>query len=228
MIRRKQQAKQVIFSHLLSWFLRGFFQLLYHQLAWIYDFIAWIVSLGQWQDWIQAGIPYLDLDSTLVVEIGFGPGHLQSALIKKGVCTFGIDQSPQMCRQASRRLCKQQLRSNLVNARSQQLPFPSNSIPQILSTFPSEYISDPLSLQELLRVLSPGGKVVIILFAWITGKNILERFMAWLFHVTGETPAWNEQYLDPIRDIGFLVHTEVATLPRSNLMLVHLQKPVES
>jgi len=228
MIPRKQPDKQGIIPHLLTWFLRWFFHLLYHQLAWIYDLVAWVVSLGQWQNWIRAGIPYLYQDSPMVVEIGFGPGHLQSALIQKGFRTIGLDQSAQMCRQASRRLRKLHLQSNLVNARSQQLPFPSDSMPQIVSTFPSEYINDPHALQELFRVLSPGGTIIVILFAWITGKNILERAMAWLFRVTGETPAWNEQYLDPIRSMGFLAHSEMTTLPRSKLLIIRLQKPVTS
>ncbi len=224
---QNQQAEQGIIPRLLTWFLRWFFHLLYHQLAWIYDYVAWVVSLGQWQNWIRAGIPYLDLDQPMILEVGFGPGHLQVALFQDGFHAFGLDKSQQMCRQASRRLRKLHLQSNLVNASSQQLPFPTDSIPQIISTFPSEYINDPQSLQELLRVLSPGGRIIVILFAWITGKNILERIMGWLFRVTGETPAWNDHFLDPILEIGFLAHTEITTLPRSKLMLIHLQKPVD-
>jgi hypothetical protein len=30
------------------------FNLLYHQLAWIYDFAAWLVSAGRWNDWIRS------------------------------------------------------------------------------------------------------------------------------------------------------------------------------
>jgi ubiquinone/menaquinone biosynthesis C-methylase UbiE len=225
MLPPNPQAKPGIIYRLLTWFLRWFFQLLYHQLAWTYDFIAWTVSLGQWKHWIQAVIPYLN--NPMLLEIGHGPGHLQAALIQEGFHTIGLDQSPQMCRRASRRLRKIHLRSNLVNARSQQIPFPSDSIPQIVSTFPSEYINDPQSLQELYRVLTPGGSMIILLFAWITGKNILERSMAWLFRVTGETPAWNDQFLVPARGIGFLAYSEITTLPRSRLLLIRLQKPVD-
>lgn len=220
---RKPQLKPGNVSRLLIWFLRRFFQLLYHQLAWTYDFVAWTVSLGQWKGWIRTVIP--DLNGTMILEVGHGPGHLQASLIQTGFLTIGLDQSPQMCRQASRRLRSLHLPSILVNARSQQLPLPSDSIPQIVSTFPSEYITDPQSLHEMYRVLTPNGTIIILLFAWITGKNILERTMAWLFRVTGEAPTWNDQFLDPARDIGFLARSEIKTLLRSKLLLIHLKKP---
>ena len=35
------------------------FRLLYHELAWSYDLVAWLVSCGQWQNWGRAALPYL-------------------------------------------------------------------------------------------------------------------------------------------------------------------------
>jgi len=78
-----------------------FFNLLYHPFAWTYDLVAAIVSLGRWQDWLMQAMPYL---SGRVLEIGFGPGHLQVALNEAGMQAFGLDESRQMGRQARRRL----------------------------------------------------------------------------------------------------------------------------
>ena len=80
--------------------LNTFFHLLYHQFAWTYDWVAAIVSLGRWKDWISATLPYLD--GPLVLEIGHGPGHLQVALQAKGIQAVGLDASAQMGRQADR------------------------------------------------------------------------------------------------------------------------------
>ena len=54
--------------------LRPVYYLLYHHFAWTYDLVADIVSLGQWKDWVRTALPYLD---GCVLELGYGPGHLQ-------------------------------------------------------------------------------------------------------------------------------------------------------
>ena len=74
------------------------FQLLYHEFAFTYDAVAWLVSLGQWQAW---GRTALDRVRGLrVLEIGHGPGHLLIALARSGRRPIGIDLSPQMIRLA--------------------------------------------------------------------------------------------------------------------------------
>jgi ubiquinone/menaquinone biosynthesis C-methylase UbiE len=218
------KPEQGFFFRLLAWFLRRFFQLLYHQFAWAYDLVAWTVSLGQWNTWIRSAIPYLH--SSLVLELGHGPGHLQVAFNQAGVHSIGIDLSKQMNRQACHRMRKMHIQPNLIYARTQQLPLPSETIPQIVATFPSEYISDPRSLNEMHRVLVPGGSVIILLFAWITGQKAQERFAAWLFRVTGESPIWEDAFLNPARVVGFVAHSEFILLPRSKLLLLHLQKSI--
>ena len=62
---------------LIQILLQPIFHLLYHQFAWTYDFVAAFVSLGRWQDWVDAVVPFM---SGRVLEIGFGPGHLQELL----------------------------------------------------------------------------------------------------------------------------------------------------
>ncbi len=216
------KPEQGFFFRLLARFLRRFFQLLYHQFAWSYDLIAWTVSLGQWHTWVRSAIPYLR--SSLILELGHGPGHLQVDLNQAGIHSIGIDLSKQMNRQAYHRMRKMHIQPNLIYAMSQQLPLPSGTIPQIVATFPSEYISDPRSLNEMHKVLIPGGSAIILLFAWITGQKTIERFAAELFRVTGESPVWNDAFLNPARVVGFVAHSEFISLPRSKLLLIHLQK----
>ena len=55
-----------------------FFHLLYHQLAWAYDAVSAAVSLGRWQDWGAAALPFVNGAS--VLELGHGPGHLLSLI----------------------------------------------------------------------------------------------------------------------------------------------------
>ena len=46
-------------NQLLFAFLRLFFKLLYHQLAWSYDGVAWVVSLGAWRKWVESTLAFL-------------------------------------------------------------------------------------------------------------------------------------------------------------------------
>ena len=35
------------------------YELLYHPLAWSYDWVAALVSAGKWRDWVLTSLPYL-------------------------------------------------------------------------------------------------------------------------------------------------------------------------
>jgi SAM-dependent methyltransferase len=166
--------------------LRSLFHLLYHPFAWTYDLVAAVVSLGRWKDWVYATLPYLE---GRVLEIGYGPGHLQVAWQGGGGTIFGLDESPQMAQQARRRLLRAGSTCNLSRGLAQHLPFPAGAFESVVATFPSEYIFDPQTLREIRRVLRPGGKLLILLNAWITGKSLPERLAAGAFALTGQAGA---------------------------------------
>jgi len=180
--------------------LRFFFSLLYHQFAFTYDLVAATVSLGRWKDWVLSVIPFLQGDR--VLEIGHGPGHLQRALLDRNLLAIGIDESAQMGRLAKHNLTRffplktsipnEQLhaytQSCLTRGIAQYLPFPNESFDSLVATFPSEYIFDPQTLIEAQRVLTGNGRLIILPGATIMGRGILDRAMALLFRITGETP----------------------------------------
>lgn len=166
-------------------FLRFFFHHLYHNLAWMYDFVAWTVSIGRWRNWGRATLPHLS--GKRILELGFGPGHLQSSLTAAGFQTSGLDESPQMCRQASRNLRKNGFLPALTRGHAQSLPFQDEAFDSIVATFPSEYIFAPQTLAEAERVLKPGGRLVVALSALPGGANLFERVAAWLFRFTGQS-----------------------------------------
>ena len=180
--------------------LRFFFRLLYHQFAFTYDLVAATVSLGRWKDWVLSVIPFLQGDR--VLEIGHGPGHLQRALLEKGLAPVGIDESAQMGRLAGRNLTRflgsktrnpadeipAHAQVRLTRGIAQHLPFPDESFDTLVATFPSEYIFDPKMLVEAQRVLTGNGRLVILPGATIMGHGVLDRAMALLFRITGETP----------------------------------------
>jgi len=194
-------------------------------MAWTYDWVAAGVSLGMWNDWVRCVLPYLEAGS--ILELGHGPGLLQAELLRRGNHTVGLDASPQMSRQAARRLRKQGYQPSLVCGLAQSLPFVSESFQKIVATFPSEYIVDPLTLYEMKRVLEPGGQAIILALAWITGKKWLERAVTALFRITGQAPEWEDRFLEPVRNAGFQAHIDWIELKSSRLVIIMAQKDAD-
>jgi ubiquinone/menaquinone biosynthesis C-methylase UbiE len=206
-------------------FLSLFFDLLYHSFAWTYDCVAAVVSLGNWPRWVECALPHV---SGRTLEIGFGPGHLQVSLARKGLSAYGLDESRQMVRQAGHRLSREGLPKRLVRGRAERLPFPKARFDSVVATFPSEYIFSPLSLAEIRRVLVPGGRLVVIPSAWITGSRPLERLAAGLFRITGQSPRIVAELPEAVKKrfetAGFLVRSELVELKNSRVLVVLAEK----
>ena len=175
-------------SRLIHKFLAFFFKHLYHGFSWAYNLVANIVSLGRWKKWILEILPLLQ--GSMILELGFGPGHLQVALQENGFIAFGVDESMQMGRMAMRRLSRlgKKQTHRIVRARAEAIPYPGNCFDSIVATFPTPYIFLPETISEIARILRKGGKLVILLAAKPTGQKLPERFITWLFAITGESP----------------------------------------
>lgn len=218
----KRQSPSGILNRLISSFLRLFFYLIYKPFAWTYDWVAFIVSAGKWQGWILSVLP--ELSGPRILELGHGPGHLQKAALEKGFWTCGLDESRQMGRIALGRLREGGLKPNLVNARAQYLPFANCSYSQIVATFPTEYLVQQSTLDEVWRVLCPGGKLIVMPVAWITGNRLLERAAAWLFRITGQAPEWDDRVLEPLAKTGFEIEVERKAVASSEVLIIKAYK----
>ena len=212
--------------------LRFGFRLLYYELSWTYDWVSWLVSLGEWSRWQQAALPFVQ--GSVILEIGHGPGHLLAALQAAGKTVFGVDLSPNMGRQARRRLLNKKLPANLVRAKVQALPFATAVFHTVLSTFPTDYIVDPATLTAVHRALKPNGRLVIVPEGHLTGHGILHKLIEWLFRITGQrsdpftaanTPEWPPSSVwQPLRqrfaEAGLTLTVETISLPRSQVTIL--------
>jgi ubiquinone/menaquinone biosynthesis C-methylase UbiE len=117
-------------------------------------------------DMEHASVELLDLHGDeWALEIGYGPGigisALLAALPNGRVC--GIDPSPVMHRQASRRAGAAG-RVDLRIGEVSSLPWPDAAFDGILAVNNAQFWPDPgADVAEVLRVLAPGGRVVIAL-----------------------------------------------------------------
>lgn len=209
--------------NLLSIPLRFFFSLLYHQLAWTYDWVAFTVSTGLWNKWTHLVLQYIT--GSTILEVGHGPGHLLTSLHQSWNSVMGIDISPHMSRIAYNRLLSKNIPPRLILGEAQNLPFSENILDHIVVTFPSEYIYHPHTLSEAFRVLKPGGTLIIVPFAWITGNKLLHKVARWLFNITGESPRLDLFQFQLLINIGFLATSEKRRLESSTVMIIQAQKP---
>jgi hypothetical protein len=96
----------------------------------------------------------------------------------------------------------------------------------ILATFPTEYVFDPASVQEFWRVLKRDGILSFVLVADLDGNTPFERFLHWLFRVTGETWEVDSTWLKPLQEAGFEAKIETGELARSTVKIVVAQKMI--
>jgi ubiquinone/menaquinone biosynthesis C-methylase UbiE len=201
--------------------LKVFFDLLYHSFAWTYDGVAAVVSLGRWKGWVYSVIPFLN--GPRILELGYGPGHLQLQLLARHLDVYGLDESPQMGQQARHRLAAASFSPHLARGKAEALPYPSGQFNDVVATFPSEYIARPETLAEIYRVLQPDGRLVVLLAAWITGKSTRERIAAWLFRITGQVPTSDavfEKALEQLAAAHFAAELNWTEVDSSRLLVI--------
>ena len=201
-------------------------------MAWSYDLVSWLVSLGQWRDWQRAAIPYLR--GSRVLELAHGPGHMLIALSEAGYQVIGYDLSSYMGRQATKRLLRANLEVPLIRGNAQNMPFRYDVFDSILATFPTEFIKDPDTIGSVLSILKPGGRLVIVPEARLIGGGVIRSFIEWLYTITGQRQASTKTSSQPAdwRSIGdyyatsgFRVRAHSIILDHSEVTVVIAERP---
>lgn len=200
----------------LRGFLRYFFRHFYTTLSWSYDAVAWVVSIGQWNNWVRTALD--PMPDEPILEIGHGPGHLLAELCRRDRRVVGVDASMQMGRITRRRSLRAGQNVATVRALSQALPFAKETFSSLISTFPTEFILDPDSLAESWRVLRPSGKYVIVPMAEIRGGALFDRMAAWLFRATGQYADLPASWAMPMEETGYQVRRDDMNLERARVI----------
>jgi len=195
-------------SFLYKWFTKLYIwatEQLYHRFAWAYDFVAWLVSFGNWSSWRKSVMNYLQPGR--VLEIGFGTGELLVTSKRLGFDVYGLEPSPQMQRITRRRGKREGISLAVVQASAQAIPFPDHSFENIVSTFPSGYIVDPDSLKEIKRVLASGGRVLITGFGVRFNSGLQNWLTHWFLNKGNEL--FIQSFCQRVQSLGFkpqLIH----------------------
>lgn len=137
------------------------FEALYSSLAPFYDHVSKFFFAGQWSVWQQAALEWVQGEH--VLELGYGTGDLLLEMCRRGYQPFGVDLSRRMHLIASRKLRRHSCAARLYIGSSIALPFGDERFEAVVSTFPSGYILDSRTWQEVHRVLRPGGRFIIVI-----------------------------------------------------------------
>jgi SAM-dependent methyltransferase len=71
-----------------------------------------------------------------------------------------------------------------LRADARALPLTPAAFDAVVATFPSEYIGDPAALEEIRRVLRPGGTLAVALWAQIEGDSPYLRAVDLAYRLT--------------------------------------------
>lgn len=208
------------------------FRLLYNEMAWTYDAVSWIVSLGEWRAWGRAALKHIGVPSgARVLEIAHGTGNLHFDLRTLGYRAVGYDLSRAMGRITTRKLQKAGIASHLVRGYAQQLPFTDGTFDAVLCTFPTNFIVDPATVQEIYRVLKPGARFVCVPNAVFTSRTAATQGLDLLYRATGqrgtreppdapEIAGWTGVF----QEAGFTVSVKAEPCKRSTAVVVIAEK----
>ena len=173
------------------------YRLLYNELAWAYDAVSWVVSLGRWGAWRRAALPFVR--GNRILEVGFGTGALLPHLQRGRRHVVGIEPSAAMQRLTSAKLNSQGIQLPLVQGTVQRLPFADAAFDTIVSTFPASYVLDPRTHREFARCLRPGGRTVTVEVTLAEPSPLLNL----LYHlVFPSTPDTYQRVNDAVRNAG--------------------------
>jgi len=204
------------------------FRLLYNELAFSYDLVSRVVSLGQWRDWQRAALPHLNASpGARVLELAHGTGSFAIDLRGAGYRLASLDLSPAMGRLARRKLARWGYRGPLVRGRAQALPFGAGRFRAVVSTFPTDFIVDPRTLAEVARVLEPGGRLVVVFGGALTHGGVAGEALEAAYRATGQRGPWSVDVEGRLRAAGLIPQVIQTPLARSVVLLFVAEKPAQ-
>lgn len=164
-----------------------------------------------------------------LLDVGCGPGMFIRRLVEERPGDFrvhGVDASPAMVRTARTTLGEDE--AELVVSRAESLPFDEDEFDVVIAMGVLEYVDIQRAIEEIGRVVRPGGTVVATMLNPLSPYRAFEWGLYWpLLRVLGEVEAWSGRPAD--RRHG-AARTGIRALPSRRLcrlMRTHGLVPVD-
>jgi SAM-dependent methyltransferase len=213
-----------------------FFETLYRNAS-LYRFASTVPFAGQWRIWQRQVLPRLHGHD--VLELGCGLGDLLADMLDSGYACRAVERSPQMVRAAGATLNRRHAGAPglIIQGLAWALPFADHSFDCVVSTFPTEYIYDPATIAEIVRVLRPDGRLIVIESAHLLPVGFLQPLLL-LLHllvygpsaqpgqdaVAGTRPRWCHTHIASTDEHSRDVLSETVETPAASDLLLSLEQ----
>jgi SAM-dependent methyltransferase len=191
-------------------------------------------SLKKFDDWYFGIYPYLpryipfhEMAGKRVLEIGLGYGTVSQRIAESGAIYSGLDISPAAAAMANDRMRQNGLPQGAVCGSALQAPFDDATFDMIISIGCLHHTGNlQRALDEVWRMLKPGGKAVIMVYnalsyrRWRDAGAETAAYFNWFYLGEGSVPAF-----DPNICAAYDTNTEGVVAPETAFVSAgHLQK----
>ncbi len=114
------------------------------------------------EDHIRKYESVIDFKNKNILDVGCGMGGLLTAMLLRGYNVSGLDFNPDYCEITKLRAAKYGFSPLVLEGVLEQLPFAGSSFDVVICSDVLEHVQNPIkSLEEINRVLKPGGKLLL-------------------------------------------------------------------
>lgn len=135
----------------------------FDKIALTYDRLNRVMTLGMDRYWRKRAVRGLHGN---VLDVACGTGDMIVSLVKRGCTVTGVDISEEMLNVARQKLTRSSVKDGgvcLQKADAEHLPFDDNTFDAVTCAFGvRNFVHLEQGLHEMLRVLKPGGRMVIL------------------------------------------------------------------
>lgn len=158
------------------------FDRLYTRFARAYDLLVKTVPL--WRKWLLQALP--ELIGPRILEVSFGTGWLMTQYAGE-FDVHGIDLNHRMVTIARANLARDGLSASLQQGSVESLPFADGTFDTVLCTMAfSGFPNAQIALTEMVRVLRPNGRLVLIDINYPADQNRLGTALTSLWIGSGD------------------------------------------
>ncbi|MCD8186773.1 MAG: bifunctional demethylmenaquinone methyltransferase/2-methoxy-6-polyprenyl-1,4-benzoquinol methylase UbiE [Rikenellaceae bacterium] len=156
---------------------------MFDRIAFRYDFLNRLLSLGIDVGWRKKTVRTVQSDRPFtILDVATGTADLALMLARRipQARITGVDLSPEMLERGRKKIRKREIANiaALIEADAEALPFPRESFDAVTVGFGVRNFGNiPAGLDEMYRILKPGGHVYVLEFALPEGKIFGSLFL---------------------------------------------------